>query len=809
MRIACASRNVLLWLFVVLAPAGMAFADVSQTLMKDLHSHDLDMRVKAATQLARLHDLDGVKTALRDGSEKVRYAAIDNLSIQAKGGERRDPRAVAIFLAALEDKDAPVRQTALRHLEDFSNEAFFQHNDVDADVCRHIARLLHDPVQSIRSSSATMLENCREPEVEKELLRVARDGQEAVNVRVGAALDLGKSSLPDIDQSLIELVNDPQTDKEIKRAAIASLGKQKSARAIETILPYLQSSDQQVRSSAAIALGEIGDPKAAKALAATLIDKNGTVDTFVLASLGKTGTSEVVPFLVKARPLITNPFALGQLAEAFGATNSAEAVEPLVDLLKDRNASLSAMAALQALDSPAALKKIIDASQAEPGNRNLTSLAKGAKRKLDFPEEALKEKKKQQEERAVAGQQTKIGRTFAKGLDFFRAGEYGSGLLLINESAEAFEKLLTDHPAHFSALASFPQREALANYYRWTARSPRKALAEYQKMVFVLDKYNKDKTPLVPHYLMMAEIYEKDLKDREKAITFYHMAADAFTPKGTQGNDENVVVMKWLHDWITLRSERLAAARQRGKAALPARTVKYPNLEYYSFAAFGGIIPGFPAYQDDLSALFNSTGDQLPPINYDALDKKYGNSFAMLSVYSAVFHVLLAKDRLDDAAALLEKMRANDPLEINVMMMHFELADAFKKEGNDIQKSDKARLGGLVIARNLNITMHIGVDPRFSSPEQTWQLMVDSLKKGDIEAACECFSPSTRSVYREQFTALKDHVSAMAADMTLIRKIKQEEGRAEYDILRNEKDGTYSYQVTFVNILGEWKIDRF
>ena len=86
---------------------------------------------------------------------------------------------------------------------------------------------------------------------------------------------------------------------------------------------------------------------------------------------------------------------------------------------------------------------------------------------------------------------------------------------------------------------------------------------------------------------------------------------------------------------------------------------------------------------------------------------------------------------------------------------------------------------------------------------------MESLKKGDIDTAVECFSPYSREEYKEMFTALKDKLPEIASNMRSIHLIKRDTESAEFRISRTENGQEITFDVNFVNIFGEWKIQEY
>lgn len=784
-----------------------------QKNLNNLSSPDIQTRITAARELARLHNLNGVRLALKDTEAKVRYAAISALSIMPSDGKgQRDPEAGAIFLTSLKDKDADVKYIALRQLESYSSEAYFQHIDMDPDVCVGIAELLDDPKENIRSQAVGMLKDCRVLSVEEKLLRIADNRKESPRFRETVIWTLAKSKIKGLEDKLINFLKEESEDKGVKRAAVNCLGNMKSTRAVDFIIPYLHDADQQMHYNVVSALGNIGGPKATSALADALMDKTGKVDSSVLESLGKVRSPEVLPKLLKIKPLLSNSNLKTKFIEAIGATGRDEAVASLLEIIietSDVNVRTAASKALEKFDSRAALKSIVEASKKVKDNDVLFYLAKNAQHKLDFPEETLKEKAKHEEDKLALEQETEINnKIYFTGYRLFRGKKYEKALPYFYEAAEKYEKHYAKYPTRFkSSLNQLgPALGFIAGYYRWIAKDPQKAVAEYTKLINIMTKYESEERRTAPTWFIIGEIYEKDIKDYKKALECYKKYTDSMSIVKDEREKEFEVMMKWHNDWVSYLQERIKVVNLKKQTSFSQRKLRYPSIEYSYFAGFGGPALGFSGFIDE--DFMNYAQAYYSVEEFEKLYIKYPNSYQVMFFGTALFHKFLSDNKVNDALNVSEKLFKYYSLDPNIMMLHFELADIYKKQ-NENQKHKEAMDKALKMAKAMNIEMVFGGDPRFASPEKTWQLFVTSLKKKDIDAALECFAPTSKQKYREVFTALKDKLYEIASGMEPIRLIKKEEGRAEYDILRKENGKVFSYGVYFVDMVGEWKIEQF
>jgi len=700
--------------------------DEIESYLNNLSSTNIDTRIKAARELAIKHHIKGVRLALKDPEKKVRRVAISSLSIKPLKGRGRDPEAVAIFIESLKDIDRDVRFGALCKLGDFSREASSHKIDMDPDICHSIAGILDDPDQNLRSLAVSMLKDCRVKSIENKLLHIAEDNKEPLRIRRIAIVHLSKSNIKGLDEKLIRILKDVSEDNKIKEMAISSLGKLKSSRAVDVIIPYLYDKDHILQFVAAQALGAIGDPKASNALADVIIDSKGKVNSVVLTSLEKTASPVVLPKLLEIKPLLDSRGLKRKFLRALGATGSDSAVEPLLSFIiddPDDAVQSSASQVLRQFESQTALKTIIDASKKEPGNKYLSSLAKGSQHKLDFPAEALERKKKKQEKNIVNVQEREINKIYNTGRMLFRDKKYEKALPYFYKAVDEFEKLYTSYPAYFrSSLNQIRRiRGTLAGYYRWKIKSPEKAVTEYMKLISTVNKFETDERWTSPYWFTLGEVYEKDLKDYQKAQDCYKKFSELAEPKDN-GHDRNEEILykqyiefhKWYIDWIAFLQEKIRVMYLKKQQAFSHRTLKYPNMEYgFSTASLGlaFVITEADFANEFDEGFFNSLNTNTYN-SIEVLDKlyaKYSDSYRAMFFGTGLFHHCLVKNKIDDALLVADRLIKTYPYDLNMLMLQFEISDVYKIQKNN-QKHKEAIDKGLKMAKSMNIDIVLSPD---------------------------------------------------------------------------------------------------
>ncbi len=105
-------------------------------------------------------------------------------------------------------------------------------------------------------------------------------------------------------------------------------------------------------------------------------------------------------------------------------------------------------------------------------------------------------------------------------------------------------------------------------------------------------------------------------------------------------------------------------------------------------------------------------------------------------------------------------------------------------------------------------------DPRFSSPEKTWELYKNSLIDGNFDIALQCMTQSRAEKEKKIMDAMgKNRMKEIAEEMNPIQKIKEDAQSAKYRIKKAEKIKgkvhNITYYIYFHNIYGNWKIHEY
>ncbi len=133
-------------------------------------------------------------------------------------------------------------------------------------------------------------------------------------VRLEAVRSLGDSGQPEAIEYLIQATGDP--DEAVKIKAIDYLGKLRATDATQVLVQklFLRDTPPQVKQRILVALGRMGDSKAAPSMAEFLSrDDDSTMCGTAIFALGEVGDADTVPKLEALQQRTTDPH-LNQLA---------------------------------------------------------------------------------------------------------------------------------------------------------------------------------------------------------------------------------------------------------------------------------------------------------------------------------------------------------------------------------------------------------------------------------------------------------------------------------------------------------------
>jgi HEAT repeat protein/beta-lactamase regulating signal transducer with metallopeptidase domain len=248
-----------------------------------IDSAQIDQAVDEAVAKSEraLHDTRAVEKAL---SQLGRLTF--DFGAAGQSGDAADERLVDVFIAALKDSDAEVRERA----------AWALGKERAARSADALIGALKDAEPDVREQAAWALGQIRAAQAIEALAGALKDGSPDVAER--AAWALGQIRNPSSVAGLIAGVGHAEPD--VREQIAWALGQIGERQAVQALVRLLDDAEPDVREQAAWALGQIRDPAAVDGLVAALDDQDADVREQIVWALGQISDARAVPGLIGA-----------------------------------------------------------------------------------------------------------------------------------------------------------------------------------------------------------------------------------------------------------------------------------------------------------------------------------------------------------------------------------------------------------------------------------------------------------------------------------------------------------------------------
>jgi HEAT repeat protein len=248
-----------------------------------IDSAQIDQAVdEALTKSERaIHDTRAVDKALSQ-LERLTF----DFGVAGQGGDAADERLVDVFITALKDSDAEVRERA----------AWALGKEQAARAADALIGALKDAEPDVREQAAWALGQIRAAQAIEALVGALKD--ESADVAERAAWALGQIRNPSSVAGLIAGAGHAEPD--VREQIAWALGQIRDKQAVQALVRLLDDAEPDVREQAAWALGQIRDPAAVDGLVAALDDQDADVREQIVWALGQISDARAVPGLIGA-----------------------------------------------------------------------------------------------------------------------------------------------------------------------------------------------------------------------------------------------------------------------------------------------------------------------------------------------------------------------------------------------------------------------------------------------------------------------------------------------------------------------------
>ena len=302
----------------------------------------------------------------------------------------------------------------------------------------------------------------------------------------------------------------------------------------------------------------------------------------------------------------------------------------------------------------------------------------------------------------------------------------------------------------------------LGSFIRFELRQPDAALAAYQRAEQSLKAQELNLAAI-----SSADTYRFDKRDAAKAIQHYRRAM-ASLPVSRPGAEGTMAAA------LKRGLEQEVAYLETGKRF--AGRISRTDMQAAQLSLLLGAADGQPARPDSLS--------RLPPSQFQI-------GRALPTVLELEPREMLAFFARHDpagfqTAAILAAASARNP-------------SPYVKAAAETFFRERGIQGG-PLARP---------DPKYASPEKTWQTFLGASKKGDSAAMLACLTPELQGRFRDAFTGMSRDQLRAAGESFVAFSVGSAYGEfREAFVVRQRGDQKIAGAVTFLNDGGEWKISE-
>jgi len=776
-----------------------------------------------------------------------------------------DEKAIGPLETALKDPNKEVAKAARRALlritgKDYSWKVASpeQYEKNTQKIIELTEKIKSDKIGE-RQDAIHALEKIKDKRTIEPLLLALKDEEYTIRGNTASALAriVEKLDNPEITRRVIPEVKKLLNDEEayVRTKALYTLCAIDTKEILPLVLGKINSKDEKVQSEGIGALSEmeaeIAIPKLVEILQDEKRPKNIRYAALsginrVIYRLRYVGYRRIRKPLYKltTKPLLKIIQDKGSenklkivAAETINLIKDPDTVEPLINLLKVEDNSyikFTLIKTLGELKDRRALP-VLD-EMTKDSSRRVRAMADQAIKSI-LPSREYEARVKGAEEA-----KKKVKRLMREGKKAYAQKNISEAIKNFEEAVSILERIREERPEKFSQNDLNRALTYLAFIHYLDLRESEKAISYLKKLLTYYEKKTASTQDFIIIYnnFWIAKIYETELRDYSKALLYYEKCTNYALEMMKKEEArcfflQPVALSRYYYDDIKVNvlKERRYKFRPLKIDYLSFRALQFGYPTMLDYILLGEPFIELLMASKDLS-ISEERGREGTVKLYWELGGKYSGTYVglLLKFYALKYSYIYlpsflkyAEDYGYDEEALgkkelLEKeKRLFEPFALDfikkypddllTLYVRLNLKDFYHESGEGVKEKKIAQaINEFTSQRNIQVKLE--PDKRYATPEKTWKAFRKALMEGNIEAALDCITDSSKKKYKEIFELLgKAGLKKIAKDMEPIHKISENEEKAEYIIRRVEEGKKHGYFIYFTNEFGEWKIDQF
>ena len=615
-----------------------------------------------------------------------------------------------------------------------------------------------------------------------------------------------KTSLAGIEAPLLEWLQarDPPTMEDFKQI-IGFLGRRHYEPAIPLLVSLQSKPDRSVAYAASIALLDIGTPVAVDAVleqlaaskAAPAAGDEKSNGAYLLQRIAQLPPSLPLPYqrLRKALPDDNRAYATTWLTQR----KDLAAVPDALVLLGDSRTYPGALDALIATDSPEIWKRARTEVERHKGEGRLNDgqyayASRTLDEKIANPEKHFAEQRQVERNKEFNAKSQALGAQ-RMAADKLRESSPDAYIKASREYLAAAERLVEEYRDLPPAAVGL--KGEVGSKYLELGHLARFKLKQTARALELYEAGRRSGNGLAT--LAIADTYQFNLGDRAQALQRYRAMLDDKQPGRQTYNDTEASIGQFAQSWLSHQVDFLE------KGATFSGPVRMESCGAATlFVAYGGGGGGGEGDYFDLAAIQRLFVPQTNPAGARLSDADRKTLAKALGALPASTFVLMRTApfiaQLPDADAILAYLGKQDPAGF-ASACYFAAMGTIEPEG----ASGPLRAAAARFNRQHRIVA-AQADPRMATPEGTWRLLMDSLRKGDSATAMSCLTPGQQNKFRILFEGQpREKMRTMAEAFTGFALTQKYGEDMQEAFVTRGKQGGY---VHFIKSGGVWKINE-
>lgn len=312
-----------------------------QVAIQETHSEVKILALEALIKIGGTQALEAMILSIEDIHPLVRATAVKGIGLLGSSKE------IPLVTSKLRDKDKTVRAEAVEALHRIGGEK----------VNQVLNPLLEDPDSRVRVNTIIALHQVGSQEALETLKSMVQDNKG--DMRAGAAYVIGKIASNDMIDILADLLND--RDPRVRQNAIEAIRNIQSERKLELVMRTLGDENPEIQEIASEIFQEYRNLPVEE-IFSYFRNLNKIAQRNLIEIVGKWKNPQALPFFKKIFSQEEEDFLRFSIIEAMSELGNDEAIDALVDILRQKGEPLRMNVAevLRKIASPRVVEKLLD-----------------------------------------------------------------------------------------------------------------------------------------------------------------------------------------------------------------------------------------------------------------------------------------------------------------------------------------------------------------------------------------------------------------------------------------------------------------